>query len=81
MEIELTRSAKLPKRRKAKPAIPPNVAAAMKAYATQYKIVFKRMPDMQYDKPYIRIDGKDGVDFRRLHTLTQQLRDRARDQA
>lgn len=81
MNVELSSRAKLPKRRKAKPAIPPNVAVAMKAYAAQYKSVFKREPVMSYDKPYVRIEGKDGVSYKRLATLTQQLRDRAKDQA
>ena len=83
MEIELTRKAKLPKRRKKRPECPAPVAAAMKDYAARYKIVFKQTPTMLYDRDFgfIRINGGDGVGLKRLKQLTQQLRERARDLA
>lgn len=82
MNVELTSSAKLPKRRKARPECPPNIAAAMKEYARLYQRVYKQTPAMQYDRAYgfIRVNGGNGVGFKRLKELTKQLRERAGEQ-
>jgi hypothetical protein len=81
MQLELSKAAKLPKRRKKRPEVPANVSAAIRDYDKAYRYLFKKPAVIQYDKAFafIRINGGDGVGVKRLKQLTAQLRERARD--
>lgn len=79
MNVVLTSKAKLPKRRKVKPIIPPQIVKAMKLYAQLYRAVYKRDPLLVYDAPYVRIDTQPGVKLQRLKELSKMLKDSIRD--
>lgn len=71
--------AKLPKGRKKAPAIPVATQKEIRRYETAYRSCFKRFPAIEYTAPFIRIDGKEGVNVKRLKQLTAQLRERVRN--
>lgn len=71
--------ARMPKTRKKAPVIPVATAKEIRHYESAYRSCFKRMPSVEYVHPFIRIDGKEGVNVKRLKQLTAQLRERVRD--
>lgn len=79
--MELSKSAKLPKRRKHKPICPQPIADAMSEYAKAYRLVFKRMPVLEYEAitGFTRIEKGEAVNTKRLKELTRMLRERAKD--